>query len=758
MGEKKISREWVKTFAIIFLSILLVLTFFSNTIMNLTLPEVATDYISYGTIKTQVRGTGSAVANDNYYVTFGATREIKKVNVKVGDYVERDTVPIVLEEGESDELYNARRNYDSINYDYNKLLIDKANNSPYASKEMEIAEIEEDLQEAREKYQNAGDIEAAIDNAKLQLKEIEKEVTRKQKTINELETEQSAIGYTPTEYEVLVGKETGVTYEQYVEATRQIELANDNISKAKAGLAESQNKVSLLRNKYDIIKRDYDNINAKIETPLETLEESIKTPNRNIEALDTDIKYLKQDYYAYTNNTSLAKLHERYKMAQKNYRKALEELDELKENGASASEISEKQAEVDKLCDASNDAYDAYMELLTNENYTTDNLEKQLNEKEIELQIAIENIEKLKDKYLKTKEYDEQLKNLKPQLEDALDAYTKEQDKTNELQLAYDKAVSEKETLSDKLESVRNGYKYEKYKEYEDKIEFEKNELEKIKTRQEEAQEYLTDLQSDNTESEESLKQKVRQLEKQLETAQKELEKIKANSNEKLDNLEIQMKKRELEKARRDMEIIEKQYNTNQIVSPVAGIVQAVNFSSGQKTSSDAPLVEIALKEKGYKLSFTVSDQQAARLRPGQEAEITSYIPYGTSIRATLVAIKSDNANPGSRQKILEFSLEGDVTAGQSISLAVGDKNASYENTVPNTAIREDSDGKYILIIESKNTPISTRYITKRVGVTVTASDDTRSAISGDFERYAYIVSTSNKPINAGEQVKLVDR
>ena len=32
---------------LIFLSILLVLTFFSNTIMNLTLPEVATDYISY---------------------------------------------------------------------------------------------------------------------------------------------------------------------------------------------------------------------------------------------------------------------------------------------------------------------------------------------------------------------------------------------------------------------------------------------------------------------------------------------------------------------------------------------------------------------------------------------------------------------------------------------------------------------------------------------------------------------------------------
>ena len=45
MGEKKINREWVKTFAIIFLAVLLVLTFFSNTIMNMTLPEVSTEYI-----------------------------------------------------------------------------------------------------------------------------------------------------------------------------------------------------------------------------------------------------------------------------------------------------------------------------------------------------------------------------------------------------------------------------------------------------------------------------------------------------------------------------------------------------------------------------------------------------------------------------------------------------------------------------------------------------------------------------------------
>ena len=149
-------------------------------------------------------------------------------------------------------------------------------------------------------------------------------------------------------------------------------------------------------------------------------------------------------------------------------------------------------------------------------------------------------------------------------------------------------------------------------------------------------------------------------------------------------------------------------------------------------------------------MTMTVTQEQAAKLRMGSAAEITSYIPYGSTMKATLAAIKNDTANPGSRQKILEFNIEGDVTPGDTISVAVGDKNASY-------AIREDSDGKYILIVESQSTPISTRYKAKRVAVNVVASDDTRSAISGDFQNYSYVIATSSKPINNGEQVKLIE-
>ena len=56
-------REWVKTVAIIFLAVLLVLTFFSKTIMNASLPEVAAQQAASGAINARIRGSGTVEAS-----------------------------------------------------------------------------------------------------------------------------------------------------------------------------------------------------------------------------------------------------------------------------------------------------------------------------------------------------------------------------------------------------------------------------------------------------------------------------------------------------------------------------------------------------------------------------------------------------------------------------------------------------------------------------------------------------------------------
>ena len=91
------------------------------------------------------------------------------------------------------------------------------------------------------------------------------------------------------------------------------------------------------------------------------------------------------------------------------------------------------------------------------------------------------------------------------------------------------------------------------------------------------------------------------------------------------------------------------------------------------------------------------------------------------------------------------------------MSLSVGGKSANYDLTVPNSAIREDSNGKFILIVESKSSPLGNRYIATRVDVQVIASDDTQSAISAALYGYEYVITTASKPVEAGKQVRLTE-
>ena len=141
-------------------------------------------------------------------------------------------------------------------------------------------------------------------------------------------------------------------------------------------------------------------------------------------------------------------------------------------------------------------------------------------------------------------------------------------------------------------------------------------------------------------------------------------------------------------------------------------------------------------------------------MKVGDTAELQNAWYYD-DIQAILVAIKPDPESAG-QKKILVFEVTGEsVTVGQALNLSVGQRSAEYELVVPNSAIREDSNGKFILIVESKSSPLGNRYIATRVDVQVQASDDNNTAISAGLYGYEYVITTSTKPIEAGMQVRL---
>ncbi len=133
---------------------------------------------------------------------------------------------------------------------------------------------------------------------------------------------------------------------------------------------------------------------------------------------------------------------------------------------------------------------------------------------------------------------------------------------------------------------------------------------------------------------------------------------------------------------------------------------------------------------------------------------MTNYY-WGNDITATLEQITADPES-GGQKKLLIFRITGDVDAGTNLSLSIGQRSANFDSIVPKSAIREDANGKFVLVVTSKNTPLGNRYTATRADVQVLAEDDTSAAVSG-LASNDYVITTASKPLSPGSQVRMVD-
>ena len=163
----------------------------------------------------------------------------------------------------------------------------------------------------------------------------------------------------------------------------------------------------------------------------------------------------------------------------------------------------------------------------------------------------------------------------------------------------------------------------------------------------------------------------------------------------------------------------------------------------------------IDVTDRGYTLKIPVTNEQAKKVTIGEKAELVNYWWGGDDISATLESIGTDPANPSSGKQ-LTFRLNGAVEPGQSITLSIGQKSANYDCLVPNSAVRSDNNGSFVLLVTSKSSPLGNRYTATRVSVNVLASDDTSTAVTG-LSAGDFVLTTSSKPVSSGMQVRLAD-
>ena len=599
MEFKTKNREWVKNAAIIFLAVLLVLTFFSNTLMNRSLPEVATQYVSDGTITAKVRGTGTVTAIGNHQVKATENREIRAVMVRAGQEVNAGDVLFVLGSGDAAEIEAAEEALRALQVSYQRT----AAGVPYYSyklEEMEIASAKKALEAAEKALKTAAKNKSKRD------------VPYDQEEAAQAEVELAEQGVADAEKAVA---DQEIVYQTYVNAY------NDALAPKQAAVDEKtaayntiSGDVEILTQARDAAQRAYD------ELPVDASEEERAAAQAALDAAQAALN------------------------------------EKLNEQIAAKQEMDAAIADRDAVSHAPVEEQEAI-----------------LGQKQAELEEAKKTLADAKDK----------LAAIQAVIEEILgdDVLSEEYKKAKE---ARDEAEKTYKTLVYNLEAK------------------------KASNAQSQALSYID----------------LGDLGSQIERARQKLNELTGGEE-------------------------------NQILANVSGTVTSVECTSGDMKHKDDVLCTIEVPDMGHTLSFSVTNEQARRLRLGDEGSVSNYY-WGNQVKATLSSIQTDPKNP-INNKLLTFDLEGDVNSGSELTISVGQKSANYDIILPNSAIRSDSNGSFVLTVEARNSPLGNRYVARRVNVEVLASDDVNSAVTAELGYGDYVITTSSAPVKNGDLVRLAD-
>ena len=657
----KLKRGWVKNAAIVFLSIMLVLTFFSNTILNRSLPEVAARYVESGTINAKIRGSGTVTAGESYDVVLEQTRKVESVYVHVGDFVNTGDVLFLLSNSDSEELKQAQKALDSMRLAYEKTLL-SMDEADYAQENRNIQKAKDALAEAQSELLESTVTTDEILNAQLALRDAEKV----QKELN------TALADT----------------EEY--------------------LAEAS--------------AEYNALEAKIEGwegQLEVLEETIDEYKKQIKSLKNGSGDLEDELAEAQKDLKKAK--ESYASLRITYGADYDALKEAAEQIAAGSDVIYQMAAIVKDREATDPQKIAY-----------EKLQPVLNQVNT-LEDKVAEYEALVDGQASVQEQIDKLDDACDDAEDELDALEDDLDDT------YD-------TLND-LEREVEGAKFQKAFQ-EEQVELQADTVAQL-------EEQYNDLKAKQNDYE-SAKDRVESCQDTLDdltfalAEQKKADgKLAASQQLDLDNALKEIQEQETLVAELQAESVGAEVTAN-----VSGQISSLNVTAGRDAVAGDTLAVIEVVDRGYTVKLPVTNEQSQKVRIGDKADVTNYY-WGEQLDVTLTSIITDPSNPG-QGKLLVFTLNGDVSNGQNITLSVGERSANFDAVIPNSALRTDTNGTFVLVLTVKHSPLGNRYIATRVDVNVLAQDDTTAAVSG-LSMGDYVITTSSKPLEAGMQVNMVE-
>ncbi len=210
---------------------------------------------------------------------------------------------------------------------------------------------------------------------------------------------------------------------------------------------------------------------------------------------------------------------------------------------------------------------------------------------------------------------------------------------------------------------------------------------------------------------------------------------------------------KQLEDLEKEVKELEDYYTITEITAPISGTLITLNAERKGTYNKDEVLFVIADMDSGFYIECPVPKSEAQSMYVGMD------VRTDISENSHVESIRPDPSNP-SEMCIVKVSIESGwylVPGAMTVDCTLSTFNKSYESVVPKGAVQTDSEGTFIYILVTKNSPLGERYIARKVDVKILAEDATSYAIQGSGISYAYCIVRTEKPIKNGEQVRLAE-
>ncbi len=690
--EKSKKRELIKTIAIIFLVIMLLLTFFSQTIMNHSLPEVATQVVQSGTINAKIRGSGTVAANESYEVVMEQTREVRSVCVKAGDTVEEGTLLFVMGDMESQEMKDAQNALQEAELAYQKQILTFS--KTYAENDLKVKNLRLDL----EKAIHDRDTNKVSDT----------EISYAKGNLASAKTQQSQL-------ELLLGelKAAQESSEEYTEAKSKVDELNNKIKELETAADGYREQLGELNTTGEV---NHDKAISTAQTALDTAQSALSAAQAELNAAQTT---LNTDYIAYrdTYNSLIAAVRGVYPDASESDRTQLKSYIEAF--------LAQTPEDTPGLTDWQN-AYN----VLKKDEETIATKQAAVSEKQADVRAKQTALQEARaDASNADGTADSKRQNIQNKLDKAQADLSAAQSQLRDAQARLDAASSANSQLKEQIKV------YESSKREQDAVVTELDE--KLKELEKKQETYKAAVEA-------------------VDTKQRELEEALSGKDisQQMDNLDLESQRLKIEQQRELVAKYQADTTETEIKSKVAGVVKSINVTAGKDTKPGEAMAVIDVVDRGFTIKVSVTNEQAKQVKIGDAADVSNYY-WGNDIQATLEAITADPEG-GGQKRLLVFRITGDIEAGTNISLSIGQRSANYDTIIPKSALREDTNGNFVLVVTSKSTPLGNRYTATRADVQVLAQDDNNAAVSG-LAANDYVITTSSKPLDAGTQVRMVE-